>query len=146
DGSEEERRSARRYLWGGTAALAVLALLASTGALTSIWQAVLYPDMEPRKLAAPEENLHRIRAGYWIVTFFAAAVAGLWEALARGAASRRTVVVALALLAALDLYRVGRPFIRATELMNAMPDLAVLFTPDESIRFLQERQAAGEVF
>ncbi len=146
EGTDEERRAVRRYLWIGTAVVAGLAVLASAGVLTDLWQAVIYRDMDPRRLAALQENLPRIQAGFWIVTLFAAAVAGLWEALARGLIGRRAVLVALALLAALDLYRVGRPFIRATELLNSIPALGVLFTPDESIRFLQERQAAGEVF
>ena len=60
---------------------------------------------------------------------------------------KRSIRVALALLAAVDLYRVDRPFIRATVLMGEVErGEPALFEADESIRFLQERQASGEVF
>jgi hypothetical protein len=72
-------------------------------------------------------------------------VAGAWEAFARGVFSPKALIVALALLAFIDLYRVGRPFVRGTVLINQGDD-PVRYTPDESIRFLQERQQAGEIF
>ena len=44
----------------------------------------------------------------------------------------------LALLAFIDLYRVDRPFIRGTVLMNQSDD-PIRYTADESIRFLHLR-------
>ncbi len=145
-GDPGDRRVLRLYLWSAAAVLALLALLAQGGALTSIWQAVVYPGMTPDKLQALEADLPVLQAGFWIATFLAILLAALWEALAAGMAGWRLALAGVALLAALDLYRVDRPFIRATELTDAAPEYATIFQPNDVIQFLQGRQRAGEVF
>jgi hypothetical protein len=144
-GEAAERRAAGRTLWIVAGVMALLALLASSGALTSIWISVFYADIAPGRMAALQENMPSLQAGFWIAAALAALVAGTWEAVSRGLIGRREAVIALTLLAALDLYRAGRPFVRSTVLMNRMAD-PVLFQPDESIAYLQAVQAQGGVF
>jgi hypothetical protein len=133
-----------RVLWVGAAVFGVLAIAQSADVITNAWQAVF--GVAPDRLAALEENLPRIRLGFWIAFGLAAAVAAVHEALVRGLFGARTAVLLLAALAAADLYRVDRPFIRSTVLLGRSHQGGTLFEPDPSIRFLQARQASGEVF
>jgi hypothetical protein len=132
----------RRTLWGVTAAFGVLALLAAAGVVSGVWLAVMRSDISPAQLAALQANLPSLQAGFWITAVLAAMVASVWEAYERGWVGMRAVLVLIALLAALDLYRAGRPFVRSTVLLNEYADPA-LFQPDESIRFLQQAGASS---
>jgi hypothetical protein len=145
EGDEADRGAAGRALWSVAAVMLLLALMASAGVLTSIWIAIFYAGITPDRLAALQENMPSLQAGFWIAAVLAALVAGTWEALKRGIIGRREAIIALCVLASLDLYRVGRPFVNATVLMNRMAD-PVLFQPDESISFLRQLQARGGVF
>ncbi len=142
-------RSARRALWIGVAIMGVLALLASAGVLTDLWRGVFpfrgTPQEVAMKVMAIDANLPFLKTGFWIIFAIAAAVAGAWEAYARGALGARGFIIALAVIAFFDGYRVDRPFIRGAVLINEVDD-PVRYTPDESITFLQSRQQAGEVF
>ena len=135
-----------RWLWIALAILGFLALLASTGALTSMWQSIVYRDMAAQKIAALQANATNIRLGFWLTFFFALIVTGAWHGLQRGALTPTVVLWLLIGVAAVDEYRVDRPFIRGTILMNEFATDPAMLQPDETIRFLQERQAAGEVF
>ncbi len=141
-----DRRAARLYLWCAAGVLLLLALLAQGGALTSFWQAVVYPGMSPDRVQALEADLPVLQAGFWIATFLAVALAGVWEAIAARMVGWRAALAGVAVLTALDLYRVDRPFVRATELVDAAPDFATIFQPNDVVQFLQGRQQAGEVF
>ena len=142
EGPPEDRRAARRALWAAAAVLGVLALLESAGAVTGFWQAVIYPAMAPDKAAAFQANLPAIRTGFWLAFLLAAAVAGAWELASRDLLSARGALVLLAVLAAIDLYRVDRDFVRGTVLMNEVID-PVFLEPDGAIRFLQAEQAGA---
>ena len=134
-----EGRGATRWLWGATAGLVVMAMLASSGALVGLWQAVFsWPP--PQFAAALQNNLPNIRTGAWIAALLAAGVAGTWSLLKGGVLRRRDALILLGLLAFVDLYRVDRRFVRATVEMNAAAD-PVLFQPDASIGWLQARQS-----
>lgn len=87
-----------------------------------------------------------LQGGAWIAAMLALVLAGLWEAVANGLLRWRGALVGVALLGAVDLYRVDRPFITATELVDAAPDFASMFQPNDVVQFLQGRVAAGEVF
>jgi hypothetical protein len=145
EGAEEGRR-VRRYLWGATAALALLALLASSGALLDLWRAVFYPGIEPHKEAALAANLPAIRTGFGIAFLLALVVAATWEARARGIVGRQVALAALVILAALDLWRVDRDFVTGTVALNEIGVDPALYQADPTIHFLQSRQGAGEVF
>ena len=145
----EAERSVRRTLWIGVGVMAMLAILASAGILTDVWRGFFpfrgTPQQVALKVMAIDANLPLLKTGFWVVLTIAAAVAAAWEGYARGVFGARGLLVALALLVFIDLYRVDRPFIRGTVLMNQSDD-PIRYTADESIRFLQARQQAGEVF
>jgi hypothetical protein len=141
--AEEERGSARRALWIGAGVFGVLALLASAGVVTSVWVALFGDGIRPDRLQA---NLPYIRTGFWIAFVIAAAVAGTWELAVRGVLAPRLLVLVLALIAAADLYRVGRPFVVQTALMNEYSAGGTLFRPDDAIQALQRLRDAGGVF
>ncbi len=149
DADADAERGVRRALWIGVGVLGVLAILASAGILTDVWRGFFpfrgTPQQVALKVMAIDANLPLIKTGFWVVFALAAAVAAAWEGYARGVFGARALLVALALLVFIDLYRVDRPFIRGTVLMNETDD-PIRYTPDESIRFLQARQQAGEVF
>ncbi len=141
-----EQTAVRKTLWIIAGVFLVLALLQSGGILTNLWQSI--SPLGARRAPALQANLASIQLGFWISFLLALLVASLWEALSRGAIGMREAVFALALLAFFDSYRIGRPFVRATVLMAEarLQQDPTLLVPDESIRFLQERQASGEVF
>jgi hypothetical protein len=139
-GTADEQRAARRGLWACVVIFAVLGLLASAGALTAAWQAVF--DVGPQQLAALAANERNIRIGFWIAFLLALLVAVVWEGAARVLLAPGAALAALALLAALDLYRVDRPFIEGTLILQEQRADPVLFTPDETVSFLQQQQAS----
>jgi hypothetical protein len=143
--SPGEQSMMRRALWGVTAGFVLLALLAASGALTNIWVAVFRPDVTSTQLQALAANESNIRLGFWLTAALAALVAATYEAVVRGVLRGRDVLVVLVILVALDLYRVGRPFVRATALMNQVAD-PTLFAADDGIAFLQAARDRGEVF
>jgi hypothetical protein len=143
---QEAGRRARLYLWGAVGALAVVALLAASGGLLSIWQTVLYPGITPQKEAALAANLPAIRTGTGLAFLLALLLAATWEALARGLVGRQLALVALAILATADLWRVDRAFITGTVALNEVAVDPALYHADPTIHFLQERRDAGEVF
>lgn len=142
----ESGRRVRRYLWGATGVLMLLALLASTGVLFDLWKSVFYPGILPQKEAALAANLPALRTGFGIAFLLALLVAGVWEARARGVVGRQVALAALVLLAAVDLWRVDRPFIAGTVALNAIGVDPALYQADPTIHFLQTRRDAGEVF
>jgi hypothetical protein len=134
-----DARSARKVLWGATGVLLALALAASSGLLIDLWQTVLYRDISAARSLALDRNLAPMQAGFWIAFLLAALTAAAAEARFRGMIGWRGLTIAILLLAAVDLWRVDRRFILTTD-----PEL--YFGADETVRFLQNRQAQGEVF
>lgn len=123
----------------------LLAVAQSSGNIvTDIWQSIF--TLTPGRAPSLQTNLEFIRTGFWIAFAFAALVAALLEAIRRGMIGHREAVLAVALLAAIDLYRIDRPFIRGTVLYANSQAGGTIFEPDDTIRFLQDRLAAGEVF
>ncbi len=141
-GPPEETRTARRYFWIVTGVLALLAALAASGLLVQIWRAVIYPDLA--KTDALTANTPFIVRGFGIAFLLALLVTGIWEGLARGVYGAGMAIVLLSLLVFVDQYRVDRPFIRGTVLINDRS--SPIFVADEGTAFLQGRQQAGEVF
>ncbi|MGQ0815543.1 MAG: hypothetical protein ACT4O1_13980 [Gemmatimonadota bacterium] len=141
----EESGAVRRTLWIGVGVIGFLAILASSGILMAVWQSVFHSQMNENQAAALQNNLPNITTGFWLTFAVAIAIAITIEGFLRGFWSVRAALVALCVISLLDLARAGRPFVRGTVLMNQVTD-PTLFTADESIGFLRERQAAGEVF
>jgi hypothetical protein len=141
--AEAEQAAVRRALWIAAGVFGALALLATAGVVTSVWLAVFSGSVRAEALMANEPFIQR---GFWLAFAFAAAVAGLWELAVRQVVSPRAFVLLLALVAGVDLYRVGRPFIVQTALMNEFAAQGTLFRPDDAIQWLQRAQQAGGVF
>ena len=148
DDAAERREgpAAPRAHWIVAAVFLVLALAQSGGMVTNLWQS--FVALDGRQAQALNANLGHIRTGFWIAFAFALAVAVVREAVLRAWIGAREVILALSVLAAIDLYRIDRPFVRATVLMGrAQEDVpGTVFRPDATIEFLQQRVAAGEVF
>jgi hypothetical protein len=140
---EAEQSAARRTLWIAAGAFGVLALLASVGAIASVWLAVGGDTIRPERLLANEAWIQR---GFWLAFAISFAVAGTWELAVRGALSVRAVLLLLTFWAAADLYRASRPFVAQTALMNTFVAEGTLFRADDSVRWLQRAQEAGGVF
>ncbi|MFW6201319.1 MAG: hypothetical protein ACOC8B_01960 [Gemmatimonadota bacterium] len=139
EGSDGRRRAARVWLWSATAGLGLLALLASSGALIDAWRAVVYPAIEPGKLMALRGNLPNIERGFWTAALLAGLVAGTWELVSRGVAGRRLALIAVVLLAVVDLWRVDHRFI-------VTRDADQFFSRPLAVRHLENLQAEGEIF
>jgi hypothetical protein len=141
--SGEERAAARKVLWIVAAFFGVMALLQSAGFITGMWASIHGDSIRLDRLQA---NTGFITTGFWIAALVAAAVAGIWELAVRDVLTPAMVVALLALVAGVEQYRVGRPFIKYTALINQFQDSAPQFRPDDTILFLQGRQQAGEPF
>jgi hypothetical protein len=139
-----EQGSARKYLWIAVGIAGLLAILANTGVLMSVWRAVVFRNMNSDQLAALQNNLPYIQKGFWFAFLFALLAAATWEGVARGVFSARVGLVLFCVLAFLDLSRVDRRFVRATALMNDPSD--PIYFEDDGVQFLKQRQQAGEVF
>jgi hypothetical protein len=143
DRSAEQRMSARKILWITAGVFVLLALLQSAGIITSVWASLAGDAVRHDALAA---NIAFITAGFWIAALIALAVAGVWELATRDIITPAMVVLLLALVAGLDAYRAGRPFIVYTALINRFQDGAPQFRADDSIVYLQQVRARGEPF
>jgi hypothetical protein len=139
---DEVQRPMQRTLWITAGVFLVLALAESGGIISGLFQSMR--ELTPEQGAALQQNLPAIRTGFWIAFALAVAVGGVWESLSRGWLGVREVVIALCVLAALDLYRVDRPFIRNVVLLgqDRLRNDPTLFEPDETIRFLQQQAAS----
>lgn len=124
----------------------LLALAQSADIVTNVWQS--FVQLDPQKSQALSANLPYIRTGFWITFAFALGFAAVREAYLRSWIGAREVVLVLCLLAAVDEFRVDRPFIRATVLRGRYEESqpGTIFRTDETIDFLRQRVAAGEVF
>lgn len=142
DGPAPEQKTARKYIWIAVGVMTLLALLAASGVLIGMWRALIFPDVE--KVEQLNANLPRITMGFGITALLAVAVAAVWEGLARGLFGRGLAIALISVLVFLDLYRVDRPFIESTVLINNPG--SPMFLGDDVTNFLQQRQQSGEVF
>jgi hypothetical protein len=108
---------------GCTAALGVLALLASSGILTSIWTSAIYRDIDPikaQRLATLEPFIVR---GAWISFALAIATTGIAWALRKGFLAPVAVVLAVGLLVVVDEMRVSDTFVQVIDFQQwSAPD------------------------
>jgi len=127
-------RRASLYLWGCVGVLAVVTLLAATGALTGAWSAIFEAPLPGREGALETLRPHLVR-GAFVATLLAGCTAGVWWALRAGYLAPAGVGVALAILLAADGFRISDPFVRTV-------DRRQVTQPDANIRFLQAQQQA----
>ena len=128
-----------RFLWISTGVLGVGLLLAASGTLGSLWTALLYRDIDPAKTAALAVDQPFLVRGFVVSTALAAGTAGLIWATLRGHLPRAGLVVGLALLVVVDLWRVDVPFI---QLINP----SRVTEPDPIVTELMKRKASEPPF
>ncbi len=104
-----------RYFWIAAGVLGVGLVLAGTGSLTTIWTSTIYRDIEPDKMAALAADKPFIQRGFVLALLFALATAGLVWAALRGKLSGSLMIAGLAVLVALDCWRVDKPFIQVID-------------------------------
>ncbi len=141
EGKEPDRttRKVTLYLAGAAGLLLITALLASTGALTELWVALLYRDIDPAKTAALQANLPNIQRGLWLSLLLVGLLAGGWELWRRGKLTKRALIAVLIGLSVIDLLRVDPQFIRVI-------DPAQIYPRDDTTEFLLARQQEEEPF
>lgn len=120
-----------RVLWIGAGSMVVLALAASSGALTSIWTSVLYSDVDAGRLQRLEGLLPYLGRGAWIGAFLALATAGLTWAVRKAYLAPTALVIGIVALAAIDGLRVDASFIQVMDPQR-------LTVPDANIRAVQQ--------
>ncbi len=137
---------APRAHWVVAAIFLLLALAQSGNAITNAWQS--FVALDPRQVQGLNADLPYIRTGFWLAFAFALGFAAVREGYQRKWIGARAVVLLLCLLAAVDEFRVDRPFVRGTVLQGRAREgtPGTIFRTDDTIDFLRQRVAAGEVF
>lgn len=130
------RREVRpRYLLAWLAAGLVIAVLATSGALTSV-AATLAP---PQRLDRTDESASALTIGAWRSFLAVASTAGILFAVGRGRLSAAAAGWALGTVVALDLWSVERLY------WGFSPPASVLFRGDPVIDYLKRMPQPGRV-
>lgn len=126
-------RGILRVLAGGAGLLALLAVLAASGALTGFWTAVVYRDLDASNAAALEALRPFLVRGAFVAAALAALVAGLAWGARRGAVAPTALAAALAALVAVDQLRVDASFVQTL-------DFQEWSRPDPNLQALLDRE------
>jgi hypothetical protein len=140
-----------KVLSGGTIALGVLALVASSGALTSFWTSAVYGDIDPIKMQRLTTLKPFIVRGAWISLALATGTTALALALRRGLLAPLAIVVGVGVLVVADELRVSDAFVQVIDFQQwSAPDpntQALLRLEEGSIepyRLLSMRDGNGQ--
>lgn len=141
-----------RVLGVSSGIVGTIAILASTGTLTSVWTAVIFRDAGPERIQLLDSFLPLIVQGAWVSFLFAGVTHGIVLALRKKLLTPATLVGAMVVLAALDSFRIDAPFVEVMDFETwAMPDAntqAVLraeAASPEPYRMLSFRQSGQDV-
>jgi hypothetical protein len=145
-------RGIGRVLGVGTGFVGAIALLASSGVLTSLWTAVVYRDAGPQREQLLEAFLPVVVQGAWTAFIFSAATFATVWALRKHLLAPTGLVVALVLLVGLDAFRIDAPFVEvmdfeawATPDANTQSVLRAESGSSEPYRMLSFRQNGQDV-
>jgi hypothetical protein len=130
---EASGRRMGRALWIAVGALGVLALLAASGALTSVWTTGIYADVDPARLERLGALQPFIVRGAWTSFGLALAAAVVVWAHRGGRFPLGAVVGLLVTLVAADEFRTSSGFIRTL-------DFQQWSAPDANIRAILDRE------
>ncbi|MDH3208091.1 MAG: hypothetical protein OEO79_15935 [Gemmatimonadota bacterium] len=112
-----------KVLWGATGVFALLALLASSGTLTSFWTSAVNPDLDPGRLQRLDALAPFISRGAGISFLLALGTTGLAWALRAGYLAPAGVVVGIGLLVVADEFRVSDGFVQVMDFQQwSAPD------------------------
>jgi len=130
--SEDGRRRILQWTGGAAAGLAVGGVLAASGVLLTVWEAVLYPDLPGSRVPALEAlHPHMVR-GFFVVAALVGMLAGIFRAAGQKRVAAPLLLAAVTALVVVDLVRVNAPFIQVV-------DPARVTVPDPNLRFLEAR-------
>jgi hypothetical protein len=128
----EGRKRVVAWTGGAAAVLAVGVVLAASGLLLDLWQALLYRDIPPDRMTALGTLEPYILRGFLVVTALAGGLAAAFWAAGKGMLSAPLFLAVATGLVIVDLARVNAPFIQVT-------DATRLTVPDANLRFLEGR-------
>ncbi len=135
----DEGRNGQRFLWGATGVLGVGMLLASSGVLLSMWQAIFSRPLEAQKAQALQTLEPYITQGFLIATAVAAAVAALVWAGRGGWLKASGVVGLLACVIVFDGARISDRFLLTR-------DFDEFTARDANVDYLLAQQATNDPF
>jgi hypothetical protein len=136
---------AMRYLWIAVGVIALLMLLAASGALFSLWTSVVYRQMLDFQIDTLARARPFIVRGFFVSTLIAAATAGSVWAARKGYLQPVGVLSLLGLLVAIDALRVDAAFVHTLSQRTGLT-FQQWSAPDQGTQFLQQRQAADDPF
>lgn len=128
-----------RILGVAVGLVAVGWILAASGALSALWTSVLYSDIDAGREMALETLQPHLVQGFGVAVVLAGLLAALWWSVGRGYFPVVLLVPGMALLVAVDQWRVDAAFI---EVM----DYHAFAAPDENTRFLVDRAREEDPF
>ncbi len=135
---DEGWRSIMRVLWGAAGVLGVVALLAASGVLTSLWTSTVYADVDPGRLQLMESQLRPfIGQGAFIAFFLALALAGLTWAVRGAYLAPKALLAGLLLLVVADELRVSNTFIQPF-------DFKTWSAPDANIQAILNQEEGSD--
>ena len=115
DDDQERGRAAMRVLWSGAAVLGVLALLASSGVLTSVWTSVVHTGVDPGRAGRLATLEPFITRGAWISFMLALGTAATAWALRSAYLAPVGVVAVVCALVVVDEFRVSDGFVQVMD-------------------------------
>jgi len=133
DDDDEAWRGILRVLWTACGGLVVLALLAGSGALTSLWTSVVYRDISDQQLQILANLQPFIVRGAFIAAVLAVGTSALAWAVRRHYLAPVALVAGLVVLVTVDEARIDGSFIQVM-------DFSDFATPDPNIKALLDRE------
>lgn len=134
-GSPESVATLRKVLWGAIGFIVVLGLLIGSGAFTSFWTTVVYPEIDARRLQILQAHLPNIVRGASVAVLLVAAGVGLVWGTVSGRIPAKAGLAGLVLLVAFDAGRIDRAFVETI-------DFHQWSQADANVRAILEREEA----
>jgi hypothetical protein len=136
DDAERGGAGAMKVLWAATSVFGVLALLASSGLLTSFWTSAVNVGLDPGRLERLNTLAPFISRGAWISFLLVSVTTGIAWALRAGYLAPAGVVLGIGLLVIVDEFRVSDGFV---QVMNFQEWSA----PDPNTQAVLDREAGS---
>jgi hypothetical protein len=112
EGRHEGWRDPIRVLWAGVGVIGLLAFLAGSGALTSFWTRVVFPDIDAGRMQALDALRPFLARGAFVSLVLAAGIGGLAWAVRRGFLAPVALLAGTVLLVSVDQLRMAGTFVQ----------------------------------
>ncbi len=139
---DDEARAVSRYLWIATGITVLLAVFASSGGLLKTWLTFYNPG--ERGAANLVNNVGNLELGFWLLCAFSLLTTLWFTGIRKSLYGARIAIAAIAILAAVDLYRVDRWFVKFTTMYNDEAQKYGFFEPNDAHKFLIAQAQAGK--